>query len=301
MILVARVGAELAGLRLDDGVKQLFPQYSKGEIRRVIDWGGCSLGQLTVRVASRTLKEGDEIAFGVMEPERCIDLAYQKGDLLYEDKDFLAVHKAVGFNSQRTPYQLKGTVEYAVDMYLKSIGLKEPARVVHRLDRGTSGVMFFPKNKQAATLISRLLKEGKVQKTYWALVSGSPDLPQWKVDAPIDKLSKFRYGVSPSGRPACTVFTVLAEAGGVTALEAKPLTGRTHQIRVHLKHSGFPIIGDESYGGIPAPRMMLHCRSMRFTGPRGRLIEAVAPIDADFAALAPELEQVVEGATGGDA
>jgi len=288
MILTARVDAEQAGMRLDDAAKALFPQLSKGEIRRVVDWGGCYLSQVLVRVASRSVKEGDEIALGLMEPERCIELAYQKGDLLYEDKDFLAVHKAAGFNSQRTPYQLKGTVEYAVECYMKSIGLKDPSRVVHRLDRGTSGVMFFPKHKQAATYISNLLKDGKVQKTYWALISGSPDQPGWKVDAPLAKVSKFRYGVAQNGKPARTLFQVIAEGGGVTAVEAKPLTGRTHQIRVHLAHSGFPIMGDESYGGIPAARMMLHCRGMRFTGAKGKIIEAVAPIDAAFKQAAPE-------------
>jgi len=290
MILVERVGAELAGMRLDDGVKLIFPQFSKGEIRRVIDWGGCNVSQALVRVASRTLKEGDEIAFGVMALERCVELTYSKQELLYEDKDFLAVCKAEGFNSQRTPYQLKGTVEYAVDCYLKALGLKDPARVVHRLDRGTSGVMFFPKHKQAATLISNLLKEGKVQKTYWALVSGAPDQPEWSVNAPIDKLSKFRYGVALSGKQARTLFRVIGQRDGVTAIEARPLTGRTHQIRVHLSHGGFPIIGDESYGGIPAPRMMLHCRSMRFTGFKGKIVEAVAPPDAAFAEMAPDLE-----------
>ena len=290
MILTARVSAEQAGMRLDDGVKMSFPQFSKGEIRRIIDWGGCNVAQALVRVASRTLKEGDEIAFGVMEQERCVELVYTKKDLLYEDKDFLAVYKAAGFNSQRTPYQLKGTVEYAVDCYMKAIGLKDPSRVVHRLDRGTSGVMFFPKHKQAATLISNLLKEGKVQKTYWALVSESPDQPEWSVNAPIDKVSKFKYGVSLTGKPARTLFRVIGEKAGVTAIEARPLTGRTHQIRVHLSHGGFPIIGDESYGGEPASRMMLHCRSMRFTGPKGRIIEAVAPTDAAFTELAPALE-----------
>jgi len=288
MILTARVDAENAGLRLDDAAKALFPQLSKGEIRRIIDWGGCNVSQALVRVASRTMKEGDEIALGLMEPERCIELVYKKGELLYEDKDYIAVYKAAGFNSQRTPYQLKGTVEYAVDCYMKSIGLKDPARVVHRLDRGTSGVMFFPKHKQAATLISNLLKEGKVQKSYWALISGSPDQPQWSVNAPLGKVSKFRYGVALSGKPARTLFQVIGEGGGVTAIEAKPLTGRTHQIRVHLAHSGFPIIGDESYGGVPAARMMLHCRSMRFTAAKGKVIEALAPIDADFALAAPE-------------
>jgi len=289
MILVARVDAEQAGMRLDDGAKIIFPQLSKGEIRRIIDWGGCNVSQALVRVASRPLKEGDEIAFGAMEQERCIELVYSKKDLLYEDKDFLAVYKAEGFNSQRTPYQLKGTVEYAVECYMKSLGLKDPSRVVHRLDRGTSGVMFFPKHKQAATLISNLFKEGRVEKTYWALVSGSPDQSEWSVNAPIDKVSKFRYGVGQAGKPARTLFRVIGEGAGVTAIEAKPLTGRTHQIRVHLSHSGFPIIGDESYGGIPAPRMMLHCRSMRFTGFKGKVIEAVAPPDAAFAGMAPFL------------
>lgn len=288
MILTARVDAELAGTRLDDAAKALFPQYSKGEIRRIIDWGGCYLSQTLVRVASRTVKEGEEIALGIMEAERCIELVYKKEELLYEDKDFLAVYKAAGFNSQRTPYQLKGTVEYAVECYMKSIGLRDPSRVVHRLDRGTSGVMFFPKHKQAATLISNLLKDGKVQKTYWALVSGSPDQQNWKVDAPLGKVSKFKYGVALNGKPARTVFRVVGEGAGVAAVEAKPLTGRTHQIRVHLAHSGFPIIGDEAYGGIPAARMMLHCRGMRFTNARGKVIEAFAPIDAEFGAAARE-------------
>jgi 23S rRNA pseudouridine1911/1915/1917 synthase len=291
MILVARVDGEVAGMRLDDGAKALFPQLSKGEIRRIIDWGGCNISATLVRVASRTLKEGDEVAMGVMEQERCIDLTYTKGELLYEDKDFLAVYKAAGVNSQRTPYQLKGTVEYAVECYMKSIGLRDPSRVVHRLDRGTSGVMFFPKHKQAATYISNLLKEGKVEKTYWALVAGVPDQQEWKVDKPIAKISKFRYGVSISGKPARTCFSVMGEGTGITAIEARPLTGRTHQIRVHLAHSGLPIVGDESYGGQPAERMMLHCRKMRFKGLKGNMIEAVAPVDASFSAACPELQE----------
>jgi 23S rRNA-/tRNA-specific pseudouridylate synthase len=148
--------------------------------------------------------------------------------------------------------------------------------------------MFFPKHKKAATLISLLLKEGKVAKTYWALVSGSPDTPAWEVDAPIAKLNKFRYGVALPGRSARTIFRAVCEGGGVTAIEARPLTGRTHQIRVHLAHSGLPIIGDETYGGVPAARMMLHCRSMSFTGANGKIVEAVAPLDLPFADAAPE-------------
>jgi len=283
MILTATVGTEQAGMRLDDGARLLFPQLSKGEIRRVIDWGGCSVNQVVVRVASRTLREGDGIVLGVMEPERCVELVYGTADMLYEDADYLAVNKEAGLNSQRTPYQLKGTVEYAVDRYLKSLGSKEPARVIHRLDRGTSGVMFFPKQKKAATHISYLLKHGGVEKIYWALVPGRPGEDSWSVDVPIAKLNKFRYGVALPGRNARTDFRVLATGRGATLVEARPLTGRTHQIRVHLTHCGLPIIGDTAYGGMLAPRMMLHCRSMAFLTRDGRPVAAIAPLDEAFA------------------
>lgn len=282
MILKAKTGREQAGMRLDDGAKALFPRLSKGDIRRIIDRGGCTVNGVLVRVASRTLREGDDIALGVMEAERFIDLSYAPADMLYEDAEYLAVNKAAGVNSQRTPYQLKGTVEYAVERYLKSRGLNEPARVIHRLDIGTSGVMFFPKSKPAATHISALLKESKVEKVYWALVSGNPEEETWKVDAPIDRLSKFRYGVMNSGRSACTCFRVVARGPGAALVKARPLTGRTHQIRVHLAHTGLPVIGDQAYGGPSASRMMLHCRFMAFCARDGREVTATAPVDEDF-------------------
>src|SRR5512136_1095393 len=256
MILKGTVTAELAGMRLDDGARELFPRLSKGEIRRIIDRGGCTVSGVLVRVASRTLREGNEIAIGVMEGERFTELAYTAGDMLFEDREYLAVNKKAGVNSQRTPYQLKGTVEYAVESYLKSSGVNEPARVIHRLDLGTSGVMFFPKSKPAATHISALLKAGKVEKLYWALVAGNPEEETWTVDAPIDRLSKFRYGVASTGRAARTGFRIVARGNGATLVEARPMTGRTHQIRVHLAHRGFPVIGDQAYGGCAAPRMM---------------------------------------------
>jgi 23S rRNA pseudouridine1911/1915/1917 synthase len=285
MILTDRVGTEQAGLRLDDGAKALFPQLSKGQIRRILDLGGCAVNQVMVRVASRQLKEGDELALGVMEPERFVDVRYDQADLLYESADFLAINKAAGINSQRTPYQFKGTAEYAVGVYLRELGSQEPARVIHRLDRGTSGVMFFPKNKQAATYVSDLLKNGAVTKVYWAVVAGSPDEDSWEVDAPIAKINKFRYGVALPGKAACTRFRVLTRGAGATLLEARPVTGRTHQIRVHLCHCDLPIIGDTPYGGAPAARMMLHCRTMAFSGRKGELATASAPPDEAFSAL----------------
>jgi 23S rRNA pseudouridine1911/1915/1917 synthase len=286
MILSSRVGPVQDGVRLDDAAKTLFPQLSKSQIRRIIDLGGCAVNQVMVRVASRELNEGDEIIIGVMEPERFVDFRLKTEELLYDGRNYLALNKPSGINSQRTPYQLKGTAEYAVALYLKELAINEPARVIHRLDRGTSGVMFFPKNKPAAAHIAAELKESRVEKVYWAIVSDLPEESGWTVDAPIGKLNKSRYGVTLPGKPSITEFLTLSTSGRYALIEARPLTGRTHQIRVHVTHSGLPIVGDSPYGGAPAPRMMLHCRSMRFKGSKGEPIRAEAPVDEAFRHMA---------------
>lgn len=282
MILKAVAGPEHAGMRLDDGAKALFPQFSKARIRRVIDWGGCRVSRSVVRVASRPLRQGDEITLAVTDRESFAEWTVSEGNLLVDEPEYLAVNKPAGVYSQRTPYQWKGTVEYAVGRYLESKGLGEPARVIHRLDRGTSGVMIFPKTRRAAAHISGRLMEAQVEKAYWALVPGNPEKARWTVDAPVASLGKSRFGVAPGGREARTAFRVLSAGNGGTLIEARPFTGRTHQVRVHLVHCGFPILGDDRYGGAPAPRMMLHCRHMAFRAEDGRRIAATAPLDPLF-------------------
>lgn len=282
MILNGKVGQTQGGMRLDAASHDLFPQLSKQEIRRIIDWGGCAVNGTMVRVASRVLKAGDELTLGVMEPERRVELMLGSDDILYEDADFLAINKGAGINSQRTPYQLKGTVEYAVGVHLAQQGITGPVMIAHRLDRGTSGVMVFPKNRRAAAYFSRLLHDGEVEKRYWAVVAGTPAEDAWTVDAPIAKVGSAKYGVARPGKEARTEFRVLARGEGMALVEAKPLTGRTHQIRVHLAHCGLPIVGDRTYGGAHAPRMMLHCRMMAFLKVNGSEVRAEAPADDAF-------------------
>ena len=276
------VGRESAGMRLDDGARLLFPTLSKTRLRKIIDWGGCTVAGSMVRVASRLLKEGEEIIIGVMEPERCMEREFRPDEILHEDGDYLAVVKEAGLNSQRTPYQLKGTLEYMVGQVFRNRGSNEPVRVVHRLDRGTSGVMIFPKAQRPAAHISALLKEGSVGKIYWALVRGIPSEDTWEIDAPIAKIGSARYGVATPGREARSKFRILAAGDGAALVEAIPRTGRTHQLRVHLASCCLPVIGDPTYGGGPAPRMMLHCRSMSFRAGDGKVVHIVAPVDADF-------------------
>jgi RluA family pseudouridine synthase len=272
-------------MRLDDGVKALFPDISKGRIRKVIDLGGCRVGQAVVRVASRPLREGDEILFAEAGTEPDGSYTLSPGDILLDDPAYLLIAKPAGVYAQRTPYQLKGTAEFAVERHFRAAGVREPARVVHRLDRGTSGVMVFPKGRAAAGWFSGALKDGRVEKVYWALVAGSPAADSWETDAPIAPAGKSRFAVGPGGREARTAFRVLSRGSAATLVEARPRTGRTHQIRLHLAHEGHAVLGDDRYGGPPCPRMMLHCRAMSFRAADGRLVAAVAPTDATFAAV----------------
>ena len=267
MILKGTINGENGG-RLDDSVAKLFSGISKSEARRIIDRGGCAVNCSMVRVASRVVRSGDIIEIGVMEPGRFRELVLPPDSLLYEDSHLIAVNKPAGVNSQRTPYQLRGTLEYWVSEYFRQQGLSEPARVIHRLDRGTSGAMLFPKNKQAAAWLSKRFHDGLVEKRYLALVCGRPGQGAWTADGAIGKVGTSRYGVMPEGRTALTRFSVLATSGESSLVEAQPLTGRTHQIRVHLEASGLPIVGDATYGGEPAERMMLHCAELQFKDSR---------------------------------
>jgi len=283
MILRKTVGKDQHNLRLDDAIATLCTEVSKSEARRIIDRGGCTVNVALVRVASRSVKSGDVIEIGVMEAGRFQELRLPPEAILYEDTELIAVNKPAGINSQRTPYQLKGTLEYWVSEYFKGAGNPEPARVVHRLDRGTSGAMLFPKNRQGAGRLSKLFQDGLIEKLYLALVSGNPAQDVWRVDAPIGKVAPARYGIVEGGKVAITEFRTVASSGDLSLVEAKPLTGRTHQIRVHLASVGLPILGDGTYGGEAAGRMMLHCSAMTFQNSKISGVTVTAPLDGEFA------------------
>lgn len=278
----------MGGRRLDDVAALLFEGLSKSEARRIIDRGGCSVNSGMVRVASRLVKAGDVIEVGIMEPGRFSELVLAPDALIYEDQELIAVCKPAGVNTQRTPYQLKGTLEYWVSEYFRKQNINEPARVIHRLDRGTSGVMLFPKHKRAAAWLSQRFHDNLMEKRYLALVYGSPEQEDWTVEGAIGKIGPSRYGIMPGGRAAVTKIRRLAASGGYALVEAKPLTGRTHQIRVHLESSGLSIVGDATYGGQQAARMMLHCAELVFKNERGGQILVHAPLDEAFRSFMAE-------------
>jgi RluA family pseudouridine synthase len=281
MIKIFSIPVAMAGQRLDEALAQLA-EISKGEARRIIDRGGCAVNQAMVRVASRAVKNSDQLTVGIIEPGRFQELVLPPDVILYQDKDLLVVSKPSGIASQRTPYQLKGTLEYWIGEEFARLGIKEPVRIVHRLDRGTSGLMLFPKHRQAAAWLSVLFKQGGIQKRYLALVTGLPPDGHWQANGPIGKLGSSRWGVMPEGRSALTDFRLLATADGLGLIEACPRTGRTHQIRVHLSTAGLPIVGDATYGGLAASRLMLHCVGLEFKKPDGVLLVLKGLPNPDF-------------------
>ncbi|MDD2499650.1 MAG: RluA family pseudouridine synthase [Geobacter sp.] len=283
MIKQFSVTKEMGGQRLDEALAQLAA-ISKGEARRIIDRGGCAVNQAMVRVASRGIKAEDQLTVGFMEQGRFQELVLPPEAIVYQDKDLLAVNKPSGIASQRTPYQLKGTLEYWVAEEFARQGIKEPVRVVHRLDRGTSGLMLFPKHRQAAAWLSELFKKGDIHKRYLALVAGEPVEQRWSADGAIGKLGSARWGIMPEGRAALTDFHLLAAVGGLALVEAFPRTGRTHQIRVHLSAAGLPIVGDVTYGGLVSERLMLHCIGLQFAGRNGQSCSLEALPDSSFIA-----------------
>jgi len=167
--------------------------------------------------------------------------------------------------------------------------------LVHRLDRETSGVTVLARTAAAARRLAEDFREGRPAKTYLALCARAPAPPEGRIDAPLGKDPRHpgRRAVRPDGEPAATRYRTLAVGpGGVALVEARPETGRTHQIRVHLAHLGAPILGDARHGGprmigeVAIPRVMLHALRLEVDHPAtGTRLVLEAPVPEDLAAL----------------
>jgi tRNA pseudouridine32 synthase / 23S rRNA pseudouridine746 synthase len=146
-------------------------------------------------------------------------------------------------------------------------GLPRPPHLAHRLDRDTSGCLVLGRHPKALRRLGALFAEGRVEKIYWAVVEGVPEAPEGRIEAALAKHSRgrgWRMAIDPQGQPATTDYRVLGAADGRAWLELKPLTGRTHQIRVHCAALGTPVVGDPVYGsGRPGEPLLLHARSIR--------------------------------------
>ena len=185
--------------------------------------------------------------------------------LLYRDGLMLVIDKPAGYAVHRGP---KGGD--ALDAHFDALrfGLPRAPALAHRLDKDTSGCLVLGRHRKALALLGKLFKQGKVGKTYWAVVEGGPAEDEGRIDIPLSKRDETRgwwMKADPHGLPSSSTWKVMGRGDGLSWLALEPLTGRTHQLRVHCAEMGFPIVGDTIYGGAPrqdGPPLQLHAREV---------------------------------------
>lgn len=198
-------------------------------------------------------------------------------DIFYADDDLVVVNKPSGLIVHPAPGHWSGTLVHGLLHRFPEIGeFGGPERpgIVHRLDGSTSGLMVVSRNERAHDLLSKAFQERRVQKEYLALVWGSPKNPEGTVDLPIgrDPKNRYRMAVTASGRRSVTGYTLLWRRKGFSLVRCSLMTGRTHQIRVHMKHLGCPIVGDQLYAPrrkmpFGLERVFLHSWMLAFSHP----------------------------------
>jgi tRNA pseudouridine32 synthase/23S rRNA pseudouridine746 synthase len=187
------------------------------------------------------------------------------GRLLYRDGLMLVIDKPAGFAVHRGP---KGGESLEDHFDALRFGLPRAPALAHRLDRDTSGCLVLGRHRKALALLGKLFKQGKIGKTYWAVVEGTVDADTGQIDIALGKLDESRgwwMKPDPHGQPAVTTWKVMGRGGGLAWLALEPLTGRTHQLRVHCAEMGWPILGDNIYGRAPrtgGPPLHLHSREI---------------------------------------
>jgi tRNA pseudouridine32 synthase/23S rRNA pseudouridine746 synthase len=185
--------------------------------------------------------------------------------LIYRDGLMLVIDKPAGFAVHRGPKGGESLEDYFGAL---RFGLPRAPALAHRLDRDTSGCLVLGRHRKALALLGRLFKAGKVGKTYWAVVEGGPEAEEGRIDLPLGRRDETRgwwMKPDPKGQPAVTEWKVLGRGAGLAWLALEPLTGRTHQLRVHSAAMGWPIVGDAIYGTPPrsgGPVLHLHSREI---------------------------------------
>ena len=253
-------------VRLDVMMAGIYKSYNRSTLQKFIKNGFVKVeGELVSNPAAK-FEEGVRIDLVVPEAQKNADLVPRT---IYEDENVLVVEKPAGLLTMA-----KG--EYCPEKTLADYGL-----IVHRLDRDTSGVVILAKKPEVQTMLRRQFQERKTHKTYYAVITGRPKLNAARIDLPIQRDYKrpTTFRVEPGGKESETFYKVLKSDGTHSLVELKPTTGRTHQLRVHMKYLGHPIIGDVIYGEETGSRLMLHAGALEITLPGGerRTFESAMP------------------------
>ena len=305
------VGEEHDGLRLDTFLATVLPDRSRSFIQKLIKDSQVTAlsapGTKALRVSTE-VRTGQRFAVTLPEPEPATAVAEDLPlTILYEDSDLVVIDKAAGMVVHPAAGHSSGTVVNALLFHvedLSGVGGELRPGIVHRLDRGTSGVMVAAKNDAAHQELSRQFHDREVEKEYIALVWGLVQAGK-RIDAAIGRDPNDRQKMSTRSRHARSAVTRVTWAlnlKGVSLIHVAIHTGRTHQIRVHLSAIGHPIVGDATYGGVHRhvandvravqrlKRPFLHAARLKFTHPtEGRTMEFESPLPEDLQSVIEEI------------
>ncbi|MBL4756501.1 MAG: RluA family pseudouridine synthase [Rhizobiales bacterium] len=317
-----KVTNDEAGMRLDRWIRIRFPQLKQGRLQKILRTGQVRVDGGRAKAAQR-LEAGQTVRLPPLdsapERERFVgplsesDEEFIHSLILHMDKDVIVLNKPPGI-----PVQGGSKIERHIDGFLDALMFeaKERPRLVHRLDRDTSGVLLLARRRKIASDLGKVFRTRSARKIYWALVHGVPRPMQGKIDAAL-----LKYAGGPEGdrmhvvdeneegaQRASTYYSVTGRAGETLSwLSLKPVTGRTHQIRVHLDHIGHGVVGDRKYrnpeletGAYIPEGMQLHARRLTLPHPSGGTLDITAPLPPHMAAAWKYLEFDTGDAPGGE-
>ncbi|HEV8062647.1 MAG TPA: RluA family pseudouridine synthase [Gemmataceae bacterium] len=302
--------SKIEGLRLDQFLVGLFPEYSRSAIQKVIDAEGVHVNSRAAK-ASYKVRHGDHIRITPPEPTHALpqpeDIPLE---ILYEDDQLAVINKPYNMVVHPAKGNWSGTLVNALQFHfakLSHLNGNYRAGIVHRLDRDTSGVILVAKEEQAHRDLSMQFELRKIYKEYVAITGGVLDRDSDYIEGRITKHAHDRVKMAITddeevGKDACSFYEVIERFRGFTFCRVNPRTGRTHQIRVHLASVGCPVLADKMYSGrdcfrlselnpaiapeadeILLQRQALHARRLRFTHPTKRtLVDVEAPLPEEF-------------------
>jgi 23S rRNA pseudouridine1911/1915/1917 synthase len=284
--------------RLDKLLTHIFPSHSRTYFQYLISSGLVLVNGLPVK-KRECMNVGDEIDICFeLTPELSLEAENIPLDVLYEDDHLIAINKPAGMVTHPAPGHPSGTFVNALLYHCKVLPDTDTLRpgIVHRLDKDTSGVLLAAKRMETHQRLVEMFSTRAITKHYLALCIGNPG--SRTIDAPLKRhpTKRQEMHVDLTGKPAISICRVLKEKGDLTWVDVQLITGRTHQIRAHLKSVGTPILGDAVYGRpsvnekYRAKRQMLHARSITFAHPiTDEALHITAPLPADIQIFDPPI------------
>lgn len=291
-------------VRVDKYLSDKLSDISRSQIKNFIEAGYLTLDDVVVTKAGTKAKTGSILH--ILIPEQSEDGLIPESiplDIIYEDNQVIVINKPAGIVVHPGAGVNSGTLVNALldyDPQIRNVGESDRPGVVHRLDKETSGVLIFARTDQAYRWLVKQFKSRDIDKTYFALVDGHPPTPTGRIEAPIVRDQKIRtrmaVGLRGHGKPAISEYFEQKRYENHSLLAVHPITGRTHQIRVHLSYLGTPVAGDTLYGhrksSIASDRFFLHANKLSIRLPGDRVKKTFeAPLPEELLLILKSLNE----------